>query len=189
MKIFTFIALCILIMASCTQEKECPAFNEADKVLIPYDGNETLTFVNQYTDTLQIILSEMILNEAYTFSCKNMDGVCACTNYAEIPSADAPGAYFLRFEQSDASTVQYYKYDILEFEFEFDFINELPYIDDFDNMELANNIIVNNISYTNVVVAKNLSYTSSDLSKVYFNQLQGILKFEEKNSDKIWEIR
>jgi hypothetical protein len=53
----------------------CPAFPEELKVCYPYEKGETLKFTNAANDTLELIIEELQMTEAYSFS-NNCDCVC-----------------------------------------------------------------------------------------------------------------
>ncbi len=185
------IILIIIVSFSCTKQKECPAFNDDDLRYIPYKIGDTLNFINQQGELFAFFIEKFKKSEAYNFKCKDIYGICSCINYVDIISTDTENSSsysFLKLEQSDASDMQYFKYHILDFYFEFDFRNELPYIHDFDNFELIDSVKIFDTFYTEVVVVSNLNNSVSKISKVYFNKTVGILRFSEKLSGKEWSL-
>lgn len=189
-RIFQYIILLLVITSfSCTKLKECPAFIDEDLKYIPYKTGDTLKFKNQLNELYYFFIENIEKSVAYNFNCKDLYGICPCLNYVDVIVRDSINNTpysILRMEQSDVSSMQYFKYHIIDFYFEFDFRNELPYIQDFDNMELIDSIIIGGRRFTEVIVISNLNNSASKISKVYFNKTFGILLFSEKLSGNEW---
>ncbi len=185
-----YVITCILTL-SCTQYKECPAFDEADLQYLPYVTGDTLVFHNEQAESYQIYIEELRQSEAYDFTCRDLYGICACTDYVEVMATDTenPDPYiFLRMEQSDVSDVQYFQYQLLDYDFEFDFRNELPHIDDFPHIEFKDSLLIGEHVYHEVLMIRNQDQSASRIDKVYFNQCGGILKFCKENPAEKWEL-
>ncbi len=185
------IAVVFLFSGSCKKEKSCPAFNENDLQYIAYAEFDTLTFTNNQNDTFQIYIEEFHFSESYKEKYETVFNVkkIACLNYVDLFASDSRNTssyVFLKMEQSDVSEMRYFKYNLLDFYFEIDFENEVPYIDDFDYMELVPNLSINDTIYNNVVRYRDIQHSSEVIQSVYLNKKDGILKFVENVSGVEW---
>ncbi len=186
-----FILCCSLILAACKTEKECPAFDMADFAEFPYQQPDTLVFKNITDDTFSIIIREIVLSEVYTIDCSEPKKICPCLNSVEAMATvnqSSTRFRFLQMEQSDVSDMQYFRYNVKGFEFEFDFRNELPYINQIPYAHAVGDLIIGDTTYKEVVVINNED-TNSNISQVFFNKESGLLKFKEKNPEQIWSIQ
>ncbi len=173
---------------SCSNKVDCPAFDENDLKDIPYKVGDTLKFQDLQENIKMIIVKKIKQSDAYTYKCKDLNALCVCTNYAAVIVdylSNGKTDTLLKYEQSNKSDMKYYKYKIEDFYFEFDFENELPYIDNFEHIFLIDSLEINNQILTEVLVIRNISDVSSNISKVYFNKKFGILKYQEKNGN-VW---
>jgi hypothetical protein len=91
-------------------------------------------------------------------------------------------------EQSDISDMQYFKYNFRGFYFEFDFINELPYINQMEHLTYHSSLTVGAATYEEVVEIRNLEPASADIARVYFNKENGILRFIINSSGEQWDL-
>ena len=174
----------IFLLISCKKQKDCPPFSSSDLEYIPYETGDSLNFINQQGNAYQIIITGIDQSEAYDYECRDLHGICPCINYAEVISTNTEThdpVVFLRFEQSDVSDMQYFKYQVMDYHFEFDFRNELPYIEDFPFIQFHDSLLVSGGFYYNVVEINNTDDPVSVISKVFFNENHGILKFIEKS--------
>ncbi|MDA3904790.1 MAG: hypothetical protein PF484_01825 [Bacteroidales bacterium] len=191
MKIIRLFAVSFLIflLAACQRDKKCPEFNPDDLSHIAYNKFDTLIFTNQKNDTFSIYLQNFNLSSSFEQHCNFNEFVCPCLNYVELIAQNSPMGFsyvFLKMEQSDASDMRYFKYRVLDFDFEIDFDNEVNYIDDFPYLELLENFTINNTVYYNVVIYSNLDNSSSEISNVYLNKTNGILQIETKENI-VWQ--
>jgi len=185
------VLLCFLFSA-CEKQKSCPGFNTKDMEEFTYLKPDTITFENETSGFFQIFISHINLSLPYTYKCKDLYKVCPCINYIEAQATDTktPNLYsFLRMEQSDVSEMQYFKYNVQGFEFEFDFINELPYIDQMDHLKYYSSFIIGDVVYKDVIVITNLDLETANISQVFFNKQFGVLRFIEKSTNSVWSIK
>ena len=181
----------MLSLIPCSKQKNCAAFKDEDLRYIPYEIPDTLKFENQQGEIFEIFITSIEKSEASSFTCKDLYGICPCINYVKVISKDTnnSGSYvFLKIEQSDVSNMQYFKYQVLDYYFEFDFRNELPHVKDFNNIELRDTVIIKNKSYSKVLIIKDINNPRSSISQVFFNETNGILKFVEKVTVSEWEL-
>lgn len=185
-------ALVITFISSCKTEKSCPGFDEADMKEFTYQAPKTLIFENEDSALFEIVITEIIMSQAYDYECRDLYRICPCINYVEALATDTRTSMpyvLLRMEQSDVSEMQYFKYTIMGFEFMFDFINELPYIDEIDMFSYHPSLIVGNKTYYEVVAITNTDEESPGISKVFFTKKDGIIRFIESESDMAWNLR
>jgi len=178
----------LLLLSACKREKECPAFNSSDLEHIPYSEYDTLKFVNQQNETYSIYLQEYNLSTSFEQDCNILQFVCPCINYVELiaqNSAIRTSYSFLRMEQSDVSDMRYFKYKIMDYDFELDFENEVSYFNDFPYLDLLETFTMNNMLFHNVVIYSNTENSTSNVLKVYLNKTDGILRIETKDGS-IW---
>jgi len=192
MKAVRVIALSILVLIqfSCKRDKECPAFNSSDMQHIAYNAFDTIKFINPQNDSLFIYLQDFQFSKSFKQDCDFADFVCPCINYVELTaknSKDDIPYVFLKMEQSDASDVRYFEYQILDFDFKIDFDNEIAFADDFPYMELIDNLIINQKTYINVVIYTNTENQVSNVLKVFLNKENGILRIQTKENI-IWDL-
>lgn len=90
-------------------------------------------------------------------------------------------------EQSDVSNMQYHKYNVKGFRFEFDYRNELPHIDEMPFLQFIGNLTIDNVTYSDVIRINNTSSTSG-ISQVFFSKKEGVLQFVEKGTNLTWSI-
>lgn len=184
--------IALSLLSSCKVEKNCPGFDEADMKEFSYQEPQTLTFENEDSALFEIVITEIIMSESYDVECRDLYRICPCINYVEAvatdPSASKPYV-FLRMEQSDVSEMQYFKYTLKDFEFMFDFVNELPHIDEMDMFTYHPSFIVGSKAYYDVVEITNTDEESPGISRVYFTKKDGIIRFIEKDSDMAWNLR
>jgi hypothetical protein len=181
-----------LIFSNCKKEIECSGFNTSDSSEFTYTIPDTLTFKNETSGEFQIVIKDIILSEPYTFECRDLYKICPCNNYIEALVTDTKTQTpytFLKMEQSDASEMQYFKYNVQGYQFEFDFINELPYIDQMDHLTYYSTITLGNVSYNEVIMITNSDFETNDIYRVYFNKGNGVLRFIEKSTNQIWTIQ
>ncbi len=184
--------LFFFVFSACKKQKSCPCFDTNDIVEFSYTAPDTITFENETSELLQIFISHIDLSLPYTYECKDLYKICPCINYIEALATDTktPTSYsFLRMEQSDVSEMQYFKYTVQGFEFEFDFINELPYIDQMDHLEHYSSYSIGDVVYNDVVVITNLDSETSNIYQVFFNKQNGVLRFIEKSTGSVWSIK
>ena len=191
--IFVVISLMISsLFSSCKSEKSCPGFDDGDISEFTYVESGTITFENEASELFQIFISQINLSTPYTYECKDLYKVCPCINYIEALATDSktPNTYtFLRMEQSDVSEMQYFKYNVQGFEFEFDFINELPYIDQMDHLKYYSSFTIGEIVYHNVIAITNSDVETVNISQVFFNKQNGVIRFIEKSPNSVWSIK
>ncbi|MDD3875033.1 MAG: hypothetical protein PHT69_00245 [Bacteroidales bacterium] len=188
---FVVLILFAFIFFSCKKIKNCPAFNEQDLSYMPYKKPDTLTFRNSVDSIFEIYIQNINTSDAYSFECRDLKMTCPCINSVEILTTDSRRItpyVFLKMEQSDVSEMQYFYYLVQNFNFEFDFRNELPYIDQMGHMEFAGDILIGNRTYNKVVIINNFDMSPANISKVYFNKTDGLLRFVEKSSAMVWDI-
>lgn len=192
MKKFVFYGV-IIIMAlyspACTRTVECPPFDEADLVLVPYSVDDTLRFVNQNSEVFKIVVEDIYPSEAYTFKCRDLNNICVCENTVHILASDTETSveyWFLKIVQNDKSDQQSYWYTVLGFTFEFDFLNDLPHVDMMPHMTLIGDMEIGDILYEEVVKVTNENTKNSGIHKVYFNKENGILMFTDIDHE--WKL-
>lgn len=190
MKKITFITstLLIILLFSCKTVKECPEFNYSDLQEVCYNEFDTLTFMNSQSEEFNIYIQEFYFSTSFEQECSGVERICPCLNNVEVMATNTltnNPFVFLRMEQSDVSEMQIFKYQVFDFYFEIDFINEVSNIDDFPYMELSPNFTIDNTSYNNVVILSNLENPSLTVSKVCLNKTNGILKIVKKDGT-IW---
>ncbi|MCF8359996.1 MAG: hypothetical protein K9H26_14655 [Prolixibacteraceae bacterium] len=186
-----FIALMLSNFTGCKKEKNCPGLDPADLSEFPYPVADTLVFENDQQEQFLIFISEIQLSEPYSFECQEMYNVCACLNSAEALATDSRNNVpytFLKMEQSDISTMQYFKYNLRGFYFEFDFRNELPYINQMEHLTYHSALTIGAVTYEDVVEFRNMEPESANISRVYFNKENGILRFIINSSGEQWDL-
>lgn len=179
------------IIYACKKEKKCPGFDMKDSIEFCYLLPDTLIFENEVSEKFQVFISRINISEPYTYECREIERVCACINYIEALATDTKNSNqytFLKMEQSDVSEMQYFKYNVQGFEFEFDFINELPYIDQMDHLTYFNSLKVGNLIYNDVILITNNDLSEANIYQVYFNKQNGVLRFIENSTKKVWNI-
>lgn len=189
--IIYIVSILILSSISCSKQTNCAAFKNEDLRYIPYNISDTLTFENQDGEIFEIFINSIEKSEASSFTCRDLYGVCPCVDYVKLISKDSknPNSYvFLKMEQSDVSAMQYFKYQVIDYNFEFDFRNELSEVSYFNNIILKDTVVIKNKSYSKVLIIKNTDNPKSSISQVYFNEKNGILKFVEKVTGSEWEL-
>jgi len=189
--IYFLLSLFLLAFSTCKTEKECPGFNSEDLTEFTYLNADTIYFKNETDSLFQIFISNINMSAPFTYDCKDLHKVCPCINYVEAQATDTKtntSYIFLRMEQSDVSEMQYFKYNVQGFQFEFDFINELPHIDQMNHIEYFSSFLIGNITYTDVILITNHDTESADIFQVYFNKQKGVLRFIEKSTNMIWSL-
>ena len=78
---------------------------------------------------------------------------------------------------------------VTTFPFEFDFINELPYVDQMEHIKHHSTYTIGNVSYNDVVVYNNYDSEKPIIQQVYFTKREGVLQFVEKGNGKVWTIQ
>ncbi|MFC2136720.1 hypothetical protein ACFLTE_01060 [Bacteroidota bacterium] len=193
MKTINYLVFILIIFSACEAEKTCDAFDKANNDLIPYEINDTIIFLSIDSLEFKIYIDDYIYSKEYIEMCPYFKiSDCPCLNSVEIlaiNSNEITQEVFLEIEMSDISDMQYYKYQLLDFYFEIDFINELPYADDFDHIKYYEKLTLNNNEYANVAEINNINATKEGVNKVLVNKENGILKFYQKNSAIEWTIR
>jgi hypothetical protein len=188
---FYISVLLLSLISSCTKEKSCPGFLVTNRTEFCYTNPDTITFENKDSELFQVFISGSNESLPYTFECRDLYNVCPCINYIEAVATDSKTTtpyVFLRLEQSDVSNMQYFKYNVLGFEFEFDFINELPNINQMEHLKYYASYTINNVTFTDVIEITNLDLSTADIYKVYFNKQEGILRIIERKSNAVWSI-
>lgn len=178
--------------SSCKKQKSCPGFDTQDLSEFTYAEPDTITFENETSELFQVFISHINLSSPYTYECRDLYGICPCTNYIEAMATDTKtqNTYsFLKMEQSDVSEMQYFKYNVQGFEFEFDFINELPHIDQMDHLKYYSSFTIGDAVYQDVVVITNFNSEKVHIHQVFFNKQNGVLRFIEKSTNKVWSIK
>jgi hypothetical protein len=181
----------ILSVFSCKTEKDCPAFETNDLKYFAYHAGDTLRFTNAASEIFEIYIEQIKTSDSYSFECNDLYGICPCINYAEAIATDnrsSDSYILLKMEQSDVSEMQIYRYRIMDYSFEFDFKNELPYIAEMEHLTFLGNFSVGGKIYENVVKISDLGNSSEMVEAVFFNQKNGLLRVDEKSPDSIWEI-
>ena len=189
--LFWAFVLTLSVSTACKKDKKCPAFNDSDLTFVPYSVNDTIKFTNEQDEEYDIYIESFNKTEEYNYECRNIERVCPCTNSVDVIVTDSKiseSYTFLQLEQSDVSNMQYYKYQVADFYFEFDFLNELPNINDFEYITLLDSAEIGNKWYKQVVVISNFDNPTSVIFNVFFNQADGILKFTEKNNGSEWSL-
>lgn len=195
MKALLFI-ISILLFAltySCNHQKTCPEFDIEDLQLIPFMETDTLEFMNPENELFSIVIQKFELSESHTVEWKGVKALKeeACLNFVEINASDSRNTtsyIFLKMEQSDVSEMQYFKYQLLDFYFEIDFDNEVPFINDFDDMELVPTLSINDTVYSDVIRYLDIANSSVLIQTVYLNKKDGILKFIEEVDGVEWVL-
>ena len=195
MKNLSFVVISLVIFSlfsSCEKQKSCPGFDASDISEFNYIESDTITFENETSELFQLFISHIDLSLPYTFECKDLYNVCPCINYIEALATDtkSENTYsFLRMEQSDVSEMQYFKYNVQGFEFEFDFINELPFIDQMDHLKHYSSFAIGDVVYQDVIVITTLDIETVNIFQVFFNKQNGVIRFIEKSTNSVWSIK
>ncbi|MDA3824206.1 MAG: hypothetical protein PF450_16560 [Bacteroidales bacterium] len=182
----------ILFFSSFKQEKFCPGFDSNDVSEFSYSESDTLIFENENLDVFQVFISEISFSESYTYECRDIYKICPCLNYMEAVATDTKTMLpysFLRMEQSDVSEMQYFKYNIQGFEFEFDFRNELSHTNEMEHLQYYPSFTIGDAVYSDVVLVTNFDLQTSDISQVYFNKQNGVLSFVERSTTSVWNLK
>lgn len=183
------ISILFLTIISCKKHKDCPAFKDADLIHIAYSVGDTLTFINQQSDTMNIYIKNLIKSADFEQDCREIENVCPCINYLNVLAKNSNSSTeynLIRMEQSDASEMRYFYYHVFDYNFEIDFDNELQYVNDFPYLDVVSSITIGNKQYYNVIIYSNLENNNSIVSKVYLTKSDGILKILQKDN-KSWE--
>lgn len=186
--VLTLIML-FLVSFSCSKKVDCPAFNSFELIPSSYVEGSEVIFKNQENNIKKYEIVEIILSENYSFDCKDLNKICFCESYATIFVSNENDKLFefLKIELNDNNNQQVYRYTIMDFNFEFDFVNDLPNLHYFDNIDLVEEFEIDNEQYHQVVVLHNNdSESTSIVDKVYFNKEYGILKIVEKANNIAW---
>jgi len=181
----------IFVITSCKKKVECPAFDSADLHYFPYKQIDTLSFLSSNSDTFMIYIQKIEQSESYEYTCKDLHKICPCLNSVSAIVTDSKSSQqyeFLVMEQSDVSALQNFKYNILQFTFEFDFKNELPYIQQIPFMKYIGNYMIEDRTYYEVIEITNTDNTTTPIAKLYFNKANGIIRWNEKGNGKIWHL-
>ncbi len=189
--LFVFSFSILLAFTACKKEKTCPGFDSADLSEFAYPAPDTLTFENDQKEQFQIFITEIRFSEPYAFECQDLYNVCPCLNSAEAFATDskiATSYCFLKMEQSDVSEMQYFHYNVRGFQFEFDFINELPYIDQMEHLTHHASLTIGSTSYNDVIEIRNMDLASADIQRVYFNKKNGILRYIVPSTGETWDL-
>ncbi len=195
MKNLIFLVISFMIFSlfsSCKKQVSCPGFDASDISEFSYIEPDTITFENENSELFQIFISHINLSLPYTYECRDLYKTCPCINYIEALATDTKSLNtysFLRMEQSDVSEMQYFKYNVQGFEFEFDFINELPYIDQMDHLKHYSSFAIGDKVYQDVIAITNLDSETVNIFQVFFNKQNGVLRFIEKSTNSIWSIK
>ncbi|MBN1925171.1 MAG: hypothetical protein JW798_04985 [Prolixibacteraceae bacterium] len=186
-----FVGLMLTIFNGCKTEKTCPAFDPGDLSEFTYPVADTIVFENELSEKFLIFISEVKFSEPYTFECQDMYNICACLNSVEAIATDSKNNVpytFLKMEQSDVSDMQYFYYNVRGFNFEFDFINELPYIHEMEHLIYHSSLTVGTITYNEVIEIRNLELSTANIGRVYFNKENGILRFIIQSTGEQWDL-
>ncbi|MBU0488479.1 MAG: hypothetical protein KKA07_11995 [Bacteroidetes bacterium] len=189
--IFTSV-MCFVAISSCKKQKSCAGFSTSDISEFTYIHSDTLTFENSASGLFQVVFTQVNFSEPYSYECKDIDRVCPCINFIEAMATDSKTVTpysFLKMEQSDVSEMQYFKYNVQGFEYEFDFINELPYIDQMPHLAHYSSFTIGNVAYSDVILITNQDLSTADIFQVYFNKQNGVLRFIVKSTNEVWSIR
>lgn len=177
---------------SCKKQKSCPAFNPKDAAEFSYTKPDTLIFENEESEQFKVFISSIKMSESYTYECKDLHNICPCINYIEALATDSRRTKqysFLRMEQSDVSDMQYFKYKVRGFEFEFDFRNELPYIDQMEHLKYYSSMTIGSKKYKDIICITNFDpENTSAIYQVFFTKNEGVLRFSEKTSNQAWSL-
>lgn len=185
-------AVIALLFSACKKEKSCPGFDDADMIEFSYQKLDTLMFESESDERFQVYIEQISRSEPYEYECRDLYGICPCINYVEAIATDSRTAtpyVFLRMEQSDVSDMQYFKYNVWGFEFEFDFVNELPFIDDMDMFSHYGSFLMDGKVYYDVVVVNSQDDEAAAVSQVFFTKREGVIRFVEKASGIAWNLR
>ncbi len=186
-----FILASVVFFSACRKSVNCPAFDTDDSIHFAYNNLDSLIFVSTNDDTLEIYMQRVETSEAYSYTCKDLYGICPCLNSIKLIVKDSRNAnpyVLLEMEQSDRSALQSFTYTVLGFEFEFDYTNELPYIDEIEHIDYIGNLEIKGKLYSGVVLLKNMDLSPANISSVYINKENGILGFTEKNPVLTWSL-
>jgi hypothetical protein len=189
--ILTLSILFLILTTTCKKQKSCPGFNISKFTEFCYQQPVTLTFESQEQEQFIVTISSIFQSLPYNYECRDLYGICPCLNSVEAKATDSQTTTeysFAKMELSDVSEMQYFKFNVKGFEFEFDFINELPHIDQMDNFSFYPTITIGNQIYSEVVVVTNQNQDQSGISQVFFSKQFGVLRFTEKVSGKVWSI-
>jgi len=192
MKNLIYITISFLIFFSCKVQKSCPGFGTNDISQFSYKKSDTITFENESSDLFQIFISDIILSLPYAYECQDLYKICPCLNYIEALATDTKTLKtytFLRMEQSDVSEMQYFKYNIQGFKFDFDFINELPHINQMAHLKYYSSLSIGTKVYQDVIAITNLDSEKNDILQVFFNKQYGVLRFIEKSTNNVWSLK
>ncbi len=180
----------LLIITSCKKHKYCPPFSPASLIDFAYQQPETITFKSTEGNIFKIFIEKIEQSESYSYTCRDLYRVCPCLNSVKAIATDthiATSYIFLEMEQSDVSNMQYHKYNVKGFRFEFDYRNELPHIDEMPFLQFIGNLTIDNVTYSDVIRINNTSSTSG-ISQVFFSKKEGVLQFVEKGTNLTWSI-
>lgn len=191
MKKFSILSL-VLILAllqwSCSEEKTCPPFDEADLQYVPYAPGDTVRFASG-EEIFELIIDEMELSDSYEITCRGRNSICPCYTYAEIRAHNTfypDTASFMLLETESIANGRLYFYNFLNMRFEFDFVRDMPFIGTRPEITYYETIIINGKEYAEVIRHDTFTLPDSDLLNVYFNEEYGILRFTERTNDKVW---
>ncbi len=192
MKNIIFYLLVLVLIYSCKAEKTCPAFDQSNIDLIPYNEGDTVNFISNDNREFNIFINDFDYSKEFIKMCPYYKiAECPCLNSVQVIAKNSlknETDGFLEMEQSDVSDMQYYKYQILDFYFEIDFINELPYADDFEYLKHIDKLTINNKEFIDIAEIVNTNATDTGVNKVFVTKKDGIIKFLENNSAIEWTI-
>jgi hypothetical protein len=190
--LFYISILILIILYGCKKEKKCAGFDENDLMEFTYKTSDTLVFHNEDSLLFKVYINEINKSLPYSFECKDLYKTCACINYVEAKATDSNTSEsytFLKMEQSDVSEMQYFNYNVRGFKFEFDFINELPYINQMQHLQHLSSFSIGDEIFNDVIIVTNMNLSSAIISQVYFNKENGVLRFIEKSTNMVWSIK
>ena len=85
--------------------------------------------------------------------------------------------------------MQYFRYNVWGFKFEFNFINELSFIDEMDMFSHYGSFLMDEKIYYDVVLVSAQDDEAAAVSQVFFTKREGVIRFVEKESGIAWSLR
>lgn len=189
---FISLLMTVFLLSACSEETNCPAFKEYELVPGIYREKSIITFKNNKDELLKFEIGPVTYSDAYSYKCKDLHNICPCEKSAVVNASSVHydnHFVLLRIELNDKNNQQVYRFFIQFFKFDFDFENDINYIDHIENMSIIDKIEINGKQFTQVIVVTNTDEElQSNIEKVYFNKEYGIIKFINKESGNTWEL-
>lgn len=191
--LFTFAALILPLcyLFSCAKKTECSSFTDEDMINLPYTAGDTIIFKDNNDNSFIIPILSIVKSQPYSYKCRDLNGICMCEKYAEILANNIETSteyVLLRLEINSKSGANIYRYNVENFNFEFDFENDSERIDMMGNFFIVDSLIITDTTYRNVFKVTNQDFENTLVSSVYFNKSSGVLKIS-KNNGTVFELR